>query len=256
MKVNKYIIAIGLFLIITGLIISCIAFLNGGMPAENPTINTLSASNEVKKIIISSNSDGVVIIPSISEEIRISYRMSDTRQYSHRTENDTLYLEYIPLKQLGLKWYQYIVSGNHRDADIVIEIPKASIKDVSITTNSGDIKLSGQFFDSFTAQTNSGDLELTDINSTKTYISTKIGDVELEGISSSVIDIETKNGDVEGIIKGSAEEYTVNAVTKRGENNIRGIMGTGIKTLNISSVSGDIEMDFIPYDNTKLKLFD
>jgi len=110
-----------------------------------------------------------------------------------------------------------------------------------INTVSGDISLNTcDVSGSIEVTTTSGEINLKDISTAVAVISTVSGEVTLTNFESDITDIDTTSGDVTGTLIGS---YNINTDTVSGDINITCDNLSDGNKFNVSTVSGDIELN-------------
>lgn len=117
--------------------------------------------------------------------------------------------------------------------------------DLDLTASSGSVTLtSGRITGNLTMLANSGDLKVTQTNADgKISLGAQSGGVSVKALSGNDIDLEAGSGDVRGSIIGKATDFTITANANSGDQNIGNSTG-GSKHLNVSTNSGDIEIEF------------
>ncbi len=268
-------------LTLLGAAISGFAILNGA--ASHIDVRTHSQSVKAEgldSININVAADCIIVTPSASENINISYTSHKTKQYTLKTENNSLFFESVPKRNLNLQWYDYIgLNWGVKDNKILLEVPENFQAEVNLKTKYGDISVSninGKIYakasygdieidrasDNIQAECDFGDIEIRNVSAPSIDLSNKCGDIEIKNSSGDIQaecdlgDIEFENisaqnikfknhcGDIEGTINGSQNDYTVNTETHSGKNSLQRSAG-GKYSLWAECDLGDIEISFL-----------
>ncbi len=243
--------------ILTGALIGGIAVANGGLEAEKGVRQERQIVSDISKIDISANMGDITIVRTDKDYINLVYYETGKKKYDVTDDNNMVK---VKPNNTQMKWYDYINIGLAHGNDITLELPNTFIGDIVIDSKMGDVDMSG-VSGNVNISLSYGDIKVSSCEKIKLICADKCGDIELENILGSIEansklgDIEFKNisgdislknacGDIEGTIMGREEEYTVNAKTSVGDNNLQDRSG-GTKKLDIKNDCGDIEVRFV-----------
>ncbi len=280
MKYNKLILIIAGLLILFGAGLSALAIFFGATAPENSVLQTQTADNSISKINISSSVGDIRFVSADTDKITVTYTTGKTIQYHFQTDSDTLSLEAIPLRQLGLKWYDYInfnFGGNL--GQITVTVPQDFSANITLDSNYGDISIFGlkgsmqidadcgdvkvahcafstlacklsygdiemeqTSADTFQITNNCGDIEAADISG-NISASCDFGDISLERVAGEHLSLDNNCGDIDCVILGSEINYTIDVETHLGNKNIQNKSG-GNHTLHAKTAMGDISVKF------------
>ena len=135
--------------------------------------------------------------------------------------------------------------------DVTLDGKSSAFGNVEIETDTGDVSiLHSLSAPSIKIETDTGDVYLGDLSGTSIEASTDTGDIE--SIGTSVLDFmnllfSTSTGDVTLHLVGTIEDYSVQAHTSTGSNNLYDYPSTGkARSLKIHCSTGDIKGIFMP----------
>lgn len=257
MKIRKGLFIVSGACILAGVVICGVAVAHGGL--QNPKTERCEKkiTTDISKVDISTKMGDITVVSSDIDYINIVYFSSEKRTYTISDYNDTLS---VKSDCSNMKWYDYIGFGSQNKNDIILEVPNNFNSDIVLETKLGDIKVSG-IAGNIDVTTSYGDIKVTNCSKSNVICRNKCGDIELDNISGSVNaeckkgDIEFENisgdiimknnfGDIEGTIFGNEEDYTINAKTSLGDNNLNDKTG-GKNKLEVKNDCGDINVKFI-----------
>lgn len=115
---------------------------------------------------------------------------------------------------------------------------------MSLQTVSGDIRLSEVLASGLKLETTSGDIKLDKTTSPRASAHTTSGDVELNMSEIDELIVNTVSGELEGTVPGDGDDYSVFFSSVSGSNSLSSHRGRGNKTIDFSSVSGDLDLNF------------
>lgn len=228
-----------------------------GMPADEGEASTVEreypSGTEFEFELVSSD---LTVEPSSDGSYHLYYRTSARTKLTLEEKNG-----YVKLKEKSIR--TGFISFGSEGTLVTLQVPEEDIALLSCSTVSGSIELRGTQLDNTNFSTVSGDVDLASAVSEKNLsIVTTSGDVdlvncELPSVSVTTVsggldlrntefddlDFETVSGDLEGELKGRPEDYSVYFGTVSGSNSLKGL-NSGKKTIDVNSVSGDIDLDF------------
>ncbi len=212
---------------------------------------TQSVSEDFESIEVVTNTADVTFLPSEDDECRIAcrehknvthtaevvggilkIRVSDTRRwfaklFSHQM-NVTVYL---PKAEYGA------LTVESDTGDLEIE-DGFKFSDVSLSVDTGDMKIGAMTCDSFAAELDTGDISLNGVTSAeKITVTTDTGDTRLENCTASIISVTTDTGKAE-LESGEAKEIYLGTSTGNAR-----ISEASCTILAITVKTGDISLE-------------
>lgn len=201
------------------------------LPADRDgTLNIGAASSEISISDISMKEN--MEISSVSGNITI--KDCKTARLNANATSGEIELASIETKSIEIN----TVSGDVSVSDVTPDIP------VSIASTSGNVYTEDIKATSFGVETVSGEITLKNTSGQKLSLSTASGGVELSHVDFQNINYSTISGDIRGTVTGSEEDYSVYTNTVSGDNSLSGHRKNGERTLDLSSTSGNFEIEF------------
>ena len=268
MKKSKNIALItAVFLIVSGLVISFIAYWRAGFDFSKLSTpvyeNTYTVDEEFSSIRVKELDSNIRFMPLEIDAEDDVYDVDETcmivcneeKNVTHKVDvvNGTLVIEEVDNRE----WYEHIGFFTE-DADMVIYLTESSYEKLEISASSGDVVLGEEFgyddiditlssgsvdinsvsiIESLTVETSSGNINVKDTLPEDIYIKTSSGSITVENVSVTTADIITQSGDIS--IKSSAAEE-VRMETSSGEIMADQLLVLGM--LKVFSHSGDIDL--------------
>ncbi len=237
-KSIKILLFIASGLVGVGILFMCLSVALGGTdiifkPKEKSKVTIMSATfDEVDGINIKDVSHDVQIIKSENDQVKVTYGVSENFNYDVKQIEGTLYVEYEDLRQ----WHDYLFNFNINNADLVVEVPEATLNELNIKTTSGDIEVGGSVGVLYASAT-SGDVKLnSDTDAESAQISTTSGKLTLSGNVKGEVKADNTSG---GIILDNLNCSNADLKTTSGKikgNNLR------LTSLTADTVSGGISL--------------
>ena len=190
--------------------------------AESYVIN----HTQVQEIELEVQDRKIEVIPSEDDQIRIDYYESPKEAYNISTaDSGTLTMTSVSNKN----WTVYIGGSAPIDKrTITLYIPDSLVSSLTLGTTNENISVA--------PLTVTKDVTLT----------TNGGDILLDELSvGHTTAIQTKNGNINGTIIGSYDDYTISCEIKKGESNLPSQKDGGKKVLSVSNNNGDIHIEFV-----------
>lgn len=131
------------------------------------------------------------------------------------------------------------VSGDIELSDITKSIP------VTLASTSGEVYAENVKAKDMGIHTVSGEIRLISVTGQKATISSTSGSAELTRADFEELDFDTVSGDISGTVVGAAEDYKVFTDTVSGSSSLPSNKESGERALDLSSVSGSFEIDFV-----------
>lgn len=126
-----------------------------------------------------------------------------------------------------------------------VDIERAQAKELTATTSNGRITIEQvEAQGAITLSTSNGKVEATKVRAAAVSLRTSNGSVHVQDVKADDITLRTSNGGIDGVIAGSAQEYTVTSGTSNGKNNLRGHAHTGPKRLSAHTSNASIRLEF------------
>ena len=230
-----------------------------------PAINRHLKFADVRKLDIESISYSYLIQSTTDDQLTIDYEDIDDSSLNITMKNGTLKIEQDPMNQFDFsnmfrKWSERkniftagtvtinIPENYNCDLDLEnvsgkIEIDGVSLAKTYIENVSGKITINNIFVDKLDCETVSGSIDITQLSSASTIdIESVSGYIKLQDTNCDHITIESVSGSVNTSILGKYEDYNIEI---EGLFNNKTINNNGHKSLNIETVSGSINYNFI-----------
>ena len=133
----------------------------------------------------------------------------------------------------------------------------------SILKNTITVTLPDKLYDSIRVKVDHDNIRMRDVQSQTAWLTTEYGDIVLSGAQPQKLTLEskygdvvfdqaavtqcegtTKYGDVTGTIAGSQSSYSTSTAVEYGDSNLRAQIGDGVHALAFNTKYGDIDVDF------------
>lgn len=181
---------------------------------------------QVQEIELEVQDRKIEVIPSEDDQIRMDYYESTKETYNISiSDSGTLTMTSVSNKN----WTDYIGGSAPIDKrTITLYVPDSLVSSLTLNTTNENISVA--------PLTVTKDVTLT----------TNGGDILLDELSvGHTTAIQTKNGNINGTIIGSYDDYTISCEIKKGESNLPSQKDGGNKVLNVSNNNGDIHIEFV-----------
>lgn len=267
---KRSLVVTGAALLVAGLVLCLIAFASsgfnvnklGGQAGEFEQKQFTVSAAEVKALRIADENDTVELTPSTDGNVTITYYESKLDRYEVGVDNGGLLdMHYVN----GRKWYQYLDAQWVRPfTKITVAMPADFGGDMTLSTVNGSVVAQGFTAGSVDAATTNGNIQLKDFNASgKAAVRTTNGQITLTNLtaqsvtaantngriqldavnSNGAVTLSTVNGSISGTLRGSADDYAVNAGTVNGSNNLVNSTSGG-KALSAHTTNGSIDIQF------------
>lgn len=130
----------------------------------------------------------------------------------------------------------YIENVKVRSLSGDIELQEVEINELCLNAKSGDIDIHDSRINQAKIQATSGDINLQDDTIDTCEIDVTSGDIDIDDLEVNDLNAKTLSGDVNLSLVGEASEYTIEENHKT--------YGNGEKNVKVSTLSGDIDIDF------------
>lgn len=266
-------------LILVGAALICMSSMVFHNRISNETFTTGRA---VKTLVIDDRNMPVEIIGVSGNKTKISYKKSKDIKYTIKQISDTLSLE--RKKNFGFLSINFnFFSFGNKNPKVIVEVPKTKLAKLDVETTNGQVSAKNLELDNLDIETSNSKMTITDVDSHRVDAETSNGKVELTRMTfeegsfetsnskmnlsnlsfteadfqtsngkislmnlkpSESISLKTSNGKVDGTIIGDKNEFSTEAKTSNGSNNLEN-QGNGSKELEVKTSNGDIEILFV-----------
>lgn len=256
-KSKKIALIVAVVLIISGLVISLIAFLSVDFDVTQLSTpvyeNIYTVDEEFTSIRVKELDGNIRFMPAEDNNCKIVCYEEENVLHKVDVKDDTLVIE----KEDNRRWYEHI-GVYTEDVEMVIYLTESSYEkleisasssnivldeefgydDVDITLSSGSVDInSASIIDSLTVETSSGNINVKDTTPEDIYIKTSSGTITVENVSVTAADMITQSGDIS--IKSSAAEK-IRMETSSGNLTTSELLVLGM--LKVFSHSGEVEL--------------
>lgn len=197
---------------------------------QNGSLNVNGASSEISATGLKLS--GNIELNSVSGKISVKDCKSKTLKAGNTSGEIELNSFQADSLQAGT------VSGALKVTGISDNIP------VTLESTSGEVYAENINTDNLGIKTISGGISLENASGKKANLSTTSGGVNLDKADFVEIDFTSVSGGIHGTVSGSADDYFVHTSTVSGSNNLSSHRGNGNRTLDMSTVSGGIDISF------------
>lgn len=193
--------------------------------------NTYTIKEDFTSISAKSLECDIRLSLSENEECKVICREYTKVAHKAAVEDNTLTIT----REDSRKWYDYI--GVFTDkTEIIVFLPKAEYEALNIGGATGDIDVPDNFkFKNVTLSTNTGDVYFTSLVEENLSVTTNTGDIEILNTKPKNVSIVSDTGDVELTGANASESITVSTDTGYIE-----LSECDAKKLLLSSDTGDI----------------
>ena len=235
-----------------GLVCGCILPASAA-EAEEARILQYETAEPVSAVVVDTRWAEVVIQPGQTDKITVESAADAKGEYSYDcTVADgvlTVNVEGIE----GEEFRDYIQIGPFRFLN----------QYGSILKNTITVTLPSKLYDSIRVKVGHDNIRMRDVQSQTAWLTTEYGDIVLSGAQPQKLTLEskygdvvfdqaavtqcegtTKYGDVTGTIAGSQSSYSTSTAVEYGDSNLRAQIGDGVHALAFNTKYGDIDVDF------------
>lgn len=163
---------------------------------------------------------------SADGQIHIQYSESSKEYYNIAVSDENV----LTMTSTSDKeWTDYIGSkASAENRKIVLQIPDALLENLTISTTNENISLP--------ALAVTGNIVITSNG----------GDITFERLNVGMsLSLTVKNGNIDGTVIGSYDDFSIQTEIKKGDSNLPDNKVNGVKTLNVSSNNGDVNIEFV-----------
>ena len=244
---------IGSAVLAAGLVCGCILPASAAEAEEEPRVLQYETAQPVSSVVVDTEYADVVIQPGQTDRITVESAADAKGEYSYDcsvTEGVlTVNVEGIE----GEEFRDYIQIGPFRFLN----------QYGSILRNTITVTLPNKLYDSIRVKVGHDNIRMRDVQSQTAWLTTEYGDIVLSGAQPQKLTLEskygdvvfdqaavtqcegtTKYGDVTGTIAGSQSSYSTSTAVEYGDSNLRAQIGDGVHALAFNTKYGDIDVDF------------
>ena len=244
---------IGSAVLAAGLVCGCILPASAAEAEEEARVLQYETAQPVSSGVVDTEYADVVIQPGQTDRITVESAADAKGEYSYDcsvTEGVlTVNVEGIE----GEEFRDYIQIGPFRFLN----------QYGSILRNTITVTLPNKLYDSIRVKVGHDNIRMRDVQSQTAWLTTEYGDIVLSGAQPQKLTLEskygdvvfdqaavtqcegtTKYGDVTGTIAGSQSSYSTSTAVEYGDSNLRAQIGDGVHALAFNTKYGDIDVDF------------
>ena len=175
------------------------------------------------------------------DSYKVKYALYEKSEPTIGVENDTLK---IVTKNEKIPVFTFFGTNTENSPKIEITVPAGTkFSDVSIVTNSGDIKLDGYTIDTLNLTSNAGDFDFKNLTTTSIKMNVDAGDIDLKDITTEDFQLESNAGDIK------ATGLTVDTAKIDMDAGDVNILDSEIKNVKAELSAGDMKLKNIKADN-------
>ena len=235
------------------LLCGCILPASAAETEEEARVLQYETAEPVSSVVVDTEYADVVIQPGQTDRITVESAADAKGEYSYDcsvTEGVlTVNVEGIE----GEEFRDYIQIGPFRFLN----------QYGSILRNTITVTLPNKLYDSIRVKVGHDNIRMRDVQSQTAWLTTEYGDIVLSGAQPQKLTLEskygdvvfdqaavtqcegtTKYGDVTGTIAGSQSSYSTSTAVEYGDSNLRAQIGDGIHRLVLNTEYGNIDVDF------------
>lgn len=213
---------------------------NGNESNQNINIEKVFDPAGINCISVDTSSTDIHFIPEDRKDIKVhlsGYTSLDEPSLTAELNGDSLDI-YTRDNNRRLIVVAIVITNVKLD----IYLPADYLKDITIKTSSGDVKIGKLKAENFLYKSSSGDLTGEDFAPKSSNIETLSGNVRLNGFGGDLY-MKTSSGDA--IIKYAYESANTNATTSSGNISLKNFTGD----LNCRAQSGDLRIEYGDFKN-------
>ena len=221
--------------------------------AEEARILQYETAEPVSAVVVDTEYADVVIQPGQTDRITVESAADAKGEYSYDCTVADGVLKVNVEGIEGEEFRDYIQIGPFRFLN----------QYGSILKNTITVTLPSKLYDSIRVKVGHDNIRMRDVQSQTAWLTTEYGDIVLSGAQPQKLTLEskygdvvfdqaavtqcegtTKYGDVTGTIAGSQSSYSTSTAVEYGDSNLRAQIGDGVHALAFNTKYGDIDVDF------------
>ena len=236
-----------------GLVCGCILPASAAEAEEEPRVLQYETAQPVSSVVVDTEYADVVIQPGQTDRITVESAADAKGEYSYDCTVADGVLKVNVEGIEGEEFRDYIQIGPFRFLN----------QYGSILKNTITVTLPSKLYDSIRVKVGHDNIRMRDVQSQTAWLTTEYGDIVLSGAQPQKLTLEskygdvvfdqaavtqcegtTKYGDVTGTIAGSQSSYSTSTAVEYGDSNLRAQIGDGVHALAFNTKYGDIDVDF------------
>ena len=236
-----------------GLVCGCILPASAAEAEEEARILQYETAEPVSSVVVDTRWTEVVIQPGQTDKITVESAADAKGEYSYDCTVADGVLKVNVEGIEGEEFRDYIQIGPFRFLN----------QYGSILKNTITVTLPDKLYDSIRVKVDHDNIRMRDVQSQTAWLTTEYGDIVLSGAQPQKLTLEskygdvvfdqaavtqcegtTKYGDVTGTIAGSQSSYSTSTAVEYGDSNLRAQIGDGVHALAFNTKYGDIDVDF------------
>ena len=244
---------IGSAVLAAGLVCGCILPASAAEAEEEPRVLQYETAQPVSSVVVDTEYADVVIQPGQTDRITVESAADAKGTYSYDCTVADGVLKVNVEGIEGEEFRDYIQIGPFRFLN----------QYGSILKNTITVTLPSKLYDSIRVKVGHDNIRMRDVQSQTAWLTTEYGDIVLSGAQPQKLTLEskygdvvfdqaavtqcegtTKYGDVTGTIAGSQSSYSTSTAVEYGDSNLRAQIGDGVHALAFNTKYGDIDVDF------------
>ena len=239
--------------LVAGLVCGCILPASAAEAEEEARILQYETAEPVSSVVVDTEYADVVIQPGQTDRITVESAADAKGTYSYDCVVADGVLKVNVEGIEGEEFRDYIQIGPFRFLN----------QYGSILKNTITVTLPDKLYDSIRVKVDHDNIRMRDVQSQTAWLTTEYGDIVLSGAQPQKLTLEskygdvvfdqaavtqcegtTKYGDVTGTIAGSQSSYSTSTAVEYGDSNLRAQIGDGVHALAFNTKYGDIDVDF------------
>ena len=236
-----------------GLVCGCILPASAAEAEEEARVLQYETAEPVSSVVVDTRWTEVVIQPGQTDKITVESAADAKGEYSYDCTVADGVLKVNVEGIEGEEFRDYIQIGPFRFLN----------QYGSILKNTITVTLPSKLYDSIRVKVGHDNIRMRDVQSQTAWLTTEYGDIVLSGAQPQKLTLEskygdvvfdqaavtqcegtTKYGDVTGTIAGSQSSYSTSTAVEYGDSNLRAQIGDGVHALAFNTKYGDIDVDF------------
>ena len=236
-----------------GLVCGCILPASAAEAEEEARVLQYETAEPVSSVVVDTEYADVVIQPGQTDRITVESAADAKGTYSYDCVVADGVLKVNVEGIEGEEFRDYIQIGPFRFLN----------QYGSILKNTITVTLPDKLYDSIRVKVGHDNIRMRDVQSQTAWLTTEYGDIVLSGAQPQKLTLEskygdvvfdqaavtqcegtTKYGDVTGTIAGSQSSYSTSTAVEYGDSNLRAQIGDGVHALAFNTKYGDIDVDF------------
>ena len=236
-----------------GLVCGCILPASAAEAEEEARVLQYETAEPVSSVVVDTEYADVVIQPGQTDRITVESAADAKGTYSYDCTVADGVLKVNVEGIEGEEFRDYIQIGPFRFLN----------QYGSILKNTITVTLPSKLYDSIRVKVGHDNIRMRDVQSQTAWLTTEYGDIVLSGAQPQKLTLEskygdvvfdqaavtqcegtTKYGDVTGTIAGSQSSYSTSTAVEYGDSNLRAQIGDGVHALAFNTKYGDIDVDF------------